>query len=290
MTNGDVPRSEREEASIDGISIKGRADRKESEVKGKRPESEARAGAENDVSAAAGADTHDRETSGKKQKNVQPKAETGTEAPREQSEAPAEIARLSERLEEKEKLAAEYLDLLKRKQADFENFRKRSQKEIDEFKKYATTEVVLDVLNLIDDFERAVEAAKTSGEFDALFDGVQLIRKQLRNLLEKKYGVKDIDAVGQEFDPSKHEAIMVEDSREYEKDTVVEDLRKGYLMHDRIIRPSRVKVARAVEKTADRLGEEPPGFSTRSSLRGADPGARADNVADNSEENNGRGR
>jgi molecular chaperone GrpE len=225
----------------------------------------------------------------KKDKTGLPKTEADRETLREPAETPTDLERLKKRLEEQEKLAAEYIDLLKRKQADFENFRKRSQREIDEYKKYATTEVVLDVLNLIDDFERAVESTRTSKEFDSLFEGVLLIKKQFRNLLEKKYGVKTIDAVGKEFDPTMHDAVMVEESGAYKKDTVIEDLRKGYVMHGRIIRPSKVKVAKAAEKTAERGEDELPGVSSRSSSRGASPGAHADNGTNNSEESNERG-
>ena len=278
----DVPSPEREEVSVNGISIKGKTDRKAGEVKGKPPafDESAREG-----TGEAGTER----ANSKKDKTGGPKAEADRETPREPAETPEDLEHLKKRLEEQEKLAAEYLDLLKRKQADFENFRKRSQKEIDEYKRYATTEVVLDILNLIDDFERAVESTRSSKEFDALFDGLLLIKKQFRNLLEKKYGVKNIDAVGKEFDPTMHDAVMVEESGDYEKDTVIEDLQKGYVMHDRVIRPSKVKVAKSAEKTAERGEDDLPGVSSRLSSRGASPGVNAGNASENSEESNERG-
>jgi molecular chaperone GrpE (heat shock protein) len=254
MTNSDVPNPEREEVSVDGISIKGKADRNGRDGKSRRPATDADAGAETGRSGIDEARDNEagiQERSGTKEQNLQSKADGGGETPREKAESRDDIELLKKRLEEQEKLTAEYLDLLKRKQADFENFRKRSQKEIDENKRYATTEVVLDILNLIDDFERAVESTRSSKEFDVLIDGVLLIRKQFGNLLEKKYGVKSIEARGKEFDPTLHDAVMVDETGGYDKDTVIEDLRKGYMMHDRIIRPSKVKVAKAAEKTAD---------------------------------------
>jgi molecular chaperone GrpE len=276
MTSSGIPSPEREEVSVDGISIKGKADRKASEVKAKHPAFDANTDADS-----------------KEKKTADPKSETKTKGGREASlapeETPGDLEGLRNRLAEQEKLAAEYLDLLKRKQADFENFRKRSQKEIDEYKRYATTEVVLDVLNLIDNFERAVESARSSKEFDALLEGVLIIKKQFRNLLEKKYGVKNIEAVGKEFDPNLHDAVMVAETGEYDKDTVIEDLQKGYVMHDRVIRPSKVKVAKAAESTADRGGDGTPGVSPRSPSRGASPGGQADGAADDSEDSNERG-
>lgn len=151
-----------------------------------------------------------------------------------------------EMLEEKSALVAEYEDLLKRKQADFENFRKRAQKETQDFKKYANSEIVLDVLSMMDDFERAIESTESSKDFDSLHEGILLVEKQIKSTLESKYNVKAIDAVGKPFDPTVHDAIMMEESETHDEDTVLEDFQKGYIMHDRVIRPSKVKVAKAV--------------------------------------------
>lgn len=149
-------------------------------------------------------------------------------------------------LEEKDKLLKEYEDLLKRKQAEFENYRKRVQKELEDYRKYATSELVLDILNTIDDFERAIDSAKSSRDLDMLLDGIMLVEKQLRNILEKKHGVEKIETVGREFDPTVHDAIMMEESGDHEEDTVVEAFQSGYRMHDRVLRPAKVKVAKAV--------------------------------------------
>lgn len=157
-----------------------------------------------------------------------------------------ELEEKNRNLQEKDGLIKEYEDLLKRKQAEFENYRKRILKEGEENKRYATGELVLDIITIMDNFDRAVEAAKSTNDFDGLIKGIIMIEKQFRDLLEKKYGVKKIQAVGKEFDPNYHDAIMVEESEKYKEDTVVEDFLKGYIMHDRIIRPSKVKVAKAV--------------------------------------------
>jgi molecular chaperone GrpE len=154
-------------------------------------------------------------------------------------------------VEVKDELIAEYEDLLKRKQADFENYKKRTQKEAQDFKKYANMEIVLDVLNMMDDFERAIESTESSKDFDALHEGILLVERQIRTVLENKYGVKVIEAVGKEFDPTIHDAVMMEESEKHEEDTVIEDFQKGYIMHDRVIRPSKVKVAKAVSSEND---------------------------------------
>lgn len=161
-------------------------------------------------------------------------------------EAEKTIEEQRQELEEKNVLLVEYEDLLKRKQAEFENFRKRVAKESEDFKKFAVSEMVLDIVTVIDNFERALGAAEATEDFGALHQGIIMIEKQLKDILEKKYEVKMIETVGKEFDPTLHDAIMMEESGNYEEDTVIEDFQKGYIMHDRVIRPAKVKVAKAV--------------------------------------------
>jgi len=171
-------------------------------------------------------------------------------------EAKKELEKKQKMLQEKEALIAEYEDMLKRKQAEFENYRKRIAREAEELKKYSNVELIKDILELIDNFERAIESAKTSRDIDTLIEGLEIIEKQFKNVLEKKYAVKVIESVGKEFDPSVHEAIMMEESDKYNKDTVVEDFQKGYIMYDRVVRPSRVKVAKAVTSVTENKGSE----------------------------------
>jgi molecular chaperone GrpE len=156
------------------------------------------------------------------------------------------LERKNQILEEKTSLLSEYEDLLKRKQAEFENYRKRVQKEMLENRKYATSEMVLDIVNIIDDFERAIGSAESSKDFTSLLEGIVITKKQLLGVLEKKHGVKRIEAVGKEFNPNLHDAVMMEESEKHKEDTVVEDFQAGYVMHDRVVRPTKVKVAKAV--------------------------------------------
>ncbi len=144
---------------------------------------------------------------------------------------------------ELEKERDELKDLLLRKQAEFENFRKRLQREKEESIKYANAMLLLDLTNIIDDFERAIQSAKNSDDFTSFHSGVELIEKRLTQMLEKKWGLKRFDSQGDAFDPDKHEAIMAEESENVDSPTVVEDFQRGYLLNERILRPAKVKVA-----------------------------------------------
>jgi molecular chaperone GrpE len=150
---------------------------------------------------------------------------------------------LADAYKELEKEKDELKDLLLRKQAEFENFRKRLQREKDESIKYANAMLLLDLTNIIDDFERAIQSAKNSDDFASFHSGVELIEKRLTQMLEKKWGLKKFDSQGDAFDPDKHEAIMAEESKNVDAPTVVEDFQRGYLLNERILRPAKVKVA-----------------------------------------------
>jgi molecular chaperone GrpE len=138
---------------------------------------------------------------------------------------------------------AELNDTLLRKQADFENFRKRMFREREEAAKYANSKLLLDLVDVIDNFERAIKSAQESQDFSAFHQGIELIERQFLNMLESKYGLTRFESAGAEFDPEKHEAIAAEQSDEYQVQTVVEDYLKGYLLHDRVLRHAKVKVA-----------------------------------------------
>jgi molecular chaperone GrpE len=164
--------------------------------------------------------------------------------------------------EEVERLRREIADLKDRSVralADFDNFRKRSQRESQEFKKYALLEPMRDFLTVIDNLDLALSA---QGPAEDLKLGVEMIHRQMQELL-RRFGATEVAAVGQPFDPTQHEAVAREESPEVKAPTVVAELRRGYRMHDRLLRPSMVKVAVPVEgkpgpaAAADR-GEEGP--------------------------------
>ncbi len=155
----------------------------------------------------------------------------------------------NENEELKQKLA-EYEELLKRKVAEFDNYRKRVQKEKVETIKLANKELILELLPVIDNLERALEAGKKGGDVDSLVKGVDMVYKQLMAVLSR-YGVEPIESVGQEFDPALHEVLAVEEREDVETDTVVADFQKGYLIHGQVLRPSKVKVARAIPSAGE---------------------------------------
>jgi len=137
----------------------------------------------------------------------------------------------------------EYFDRLLRFQADFDNYKKRLEKEKIEFIKFANEEIIAEILKILDDFERAVEAGKIKHDFDVLYKGIEMIHKDLRDFLKEK-GLKKIEAEGKLFNPNEHEAMMQEETDDYPEDHIIEEFQKGYTLNGRVIRPSKVKVAK----------------------------------------------
>jgi molecular chaperone GrpE len=146
-------------------------------------------------------------------------------------------------------------DRLLRLQADFENFRRRSTKERLEVSQYGHQNLVKDLLGTVDNLERAIGHARGSGvaDLETLLHGVELVQKELLTILGK-HGVVRIEAVGKIFDPAIHEAMAQAPDGSVEPNTVVEELQKGYQLRDRLLRPSRVIVAR-VPAEAETAGE-----------------------------------
>jgi molecular chaperone GrpE len=157
---------------------------------------------------------------------------------------------------EYEKQKAEYerqKDWMLRTVAEFENSKKRAEREKEEFLKYASESFVKDLIPAIDSIERALASVKASKDFDALVEGVDIIHKQLLSVLEKR-GVTPIEAVGEPFDPNLHEAIAHIESDEVPENRIIEEWRRGYMLHNRVIRPSMVAVSKgkgAEEETAN---------------------------------------
>ena len=135
--------------------------------------------------------------------------------------------------------AAEYLERWQRLMAEFDNYRKRSEKEKSDTYDYAVSNTVVEILPVIDNFERAI---KVESQDKNLFAGVEMIYKQMMGLLEKLH-VTPIDAVGKEFDPNLHNAVMHIDDENLGENIVAEELQKGYLYKEKVIRHSLVKVA-----------------------------------------------
>ena len=134
-------------------------------------------------------------------------------------------------------------DRLLRTAAEFDNYRKRMDRERGEFAAYASGEVLADLLPIIDNFERALQAP-AAGDPDAFRKGIELIHKQMLDLLRKR-GVKPIEALGATFDPNFHQAVIHESSDAHREGEVMQELQRGYMQGDRLLRPAMVKVAKA---------------------------------------------
>ncbi len=150
------------------------------------------------------------------------------------------------RIEALEKLCAEYKDLYLRKAADFDNYRKRMIKEKQEAIDFANTTLLVDLIQILDDFDRAISAAGTAEEGSpeaAFIEGILMIRRQMASMLENKYGLMYYPSpAGEPFDPNIHEAIGRVSSEEVAEAVVQEECRKGYKLKDRVIRLAQVIV------------------------------------------------
>jgi molecular chaperone GrpE len=138
-------------------------------------------------------------------------------------------------------------DMMLRLAAEMDNYKKRTAKERESLIKYAAQGIVLELLPILDNFERAIESASKSKDLGSFLEGVKMIYKQMYEALGRK-GVSKIDAVGECFDPNIHEAVMQVASEEHPENIVVEELQKGYMLHDRLIRPSMVAVSKGSEE------------------------------------------
>ncbi len=137
----------------------------------------------------------------------------------------------------------EYYDLLLRKSAEFDNYRKRVERERQTLSDAAAANMIEELLPLVDDLERALEADAGTEAGDAYRRGVELIHQQLGDILRKR-GVRPIEALGADFDPYYHQAVAHESAAGRREGEVIEEFRRGYMLGDRLLRPSMVKVAK----------------------------------------------
>ncbi len=169
-------------------------------------------------------------------------------ADQEEREKPplSEVDNLRQQLEAKELEAKQNHERFLRQLAEMENFKKRTAREKEETIKYGNEGLVRDLLPILDNLERAVEHAQGGGNGKPLLEGIEMILKSLLEVLQK-HGVTQISAKGEPFDPQKHEAFAQVESEDLKANTVVEELHKGYLQFDRLLRPSLVSVAKSPE-------------------------------------------
>ncbi len=137
-----------------------------------------------------------------------------------------------------------YKDLLQRKQAEFVNYKKRVANEKEQISKYAIEKIIEELLPVADSLEKAIEMSNKSNDLNGIKEGLLMVEKMFKNTLTKN-GVHPIPGEGEEFDPNYHEAMQVEESDEYDKDTVIKEWQKGYMIGNKVLRHSKVSVVKA---------------------------------------------
>ena len=153
-----------------------------------------------------------------------------------------QVAALQMSLDEMETKAEEYLDGWQRARAEFANYKKRVLRDHTEIHQSARGEVIKLYLDIADDLERALQEKPGDGDGEAWADGIEIIFQKLRTRLESE-GIKPMNPLGEEFDPNIHEALMKEESDEYESGQIIEVMQEGYWIGDRVLRPALVRVA-----------------------------------------------
>ena len=171
-------------------------------------------------------------------------------ADKDHADAKTPLKDLESRLEAKEEEAKETYDRLLRVSADFENYKKRASREMEEFRKYANQSLLKEMLSVVDNLELAISSSNDKIKADRhLIEGLNLTLNEILRVFEK-FNVKPIEAQGKAFDPAFHEAVMREETDDFPENTVVSEFQKGYLIHDRLLRPAMVVVA--VPKTTQK--------------------------------------
>lgn len=157
---------------------------------------------------------------------------------------------LEQKLEEAEAEAKSAHDRFLRVSAEFENFKKRTRREVDDFRKYANEALIKELLNVVDNLERAMESSIEAKENNQLLEGVDLTLKEILKIFEK-FNVKPIEALEKEFDPAVHQAVLQEPSEAHPDNTVIREFQRGYTIHERLLRPAMVVVSKAAEGPGD---------------------------------------
>lgn len=161
------------------------------------------------------------------------------------------VKELQEKLAAKDEEARENYDKFLRVSADFDNYKKRSARELEDFRKFANQSLLKEMLSVVDNLELAIHSAdeNNAGE-SSLREGLDLTHREIMRVFEK-FHVTPIESEGKAFDPTYHEAVMQEETDEFPENTVITEMQKGYLIHDRLLRPAMVVVAKPKTKPSD---------------------------------------
>ncbi len=163
-------------------------------------------------------------------------------------EATDSLKEMETKIKSLEEEAKETYDRFLRVSAEFENYKKRSAREMSEFKKFANESLIKELLLVVDNMERAINSSKDEGNSNnGLVEGIDMTLKELLKIFEK-FGVKQVESMGKPFDPNFHQAVMQQENDEHPNNTVINELQKGYIINERLLRPAMVVVSMAKEK------------------------------------------
>ena len=161
------------------------------------------------------------------------------------------VKELEAKLDAKEEEAKDNYDRFLRVSAEFDNYKKRSARELEDFRKYANQSLLKEMLSVVDNLELAIHSADENQTHESsLKEGLDLTRREMLRVFEK-FQVTPIESKGKAFDPTYHEAVMQEETDEFSENTVVTEMQKGYLIHDRLLRPAMVVVAKPKTRPSD---------------------------------------
>lgn len=153
------------------------------------------------------------------------------------------VTKLKEKIKEKEEEIKDIRDKYLRALADMDNYRKRMEKELDSYRQYAQVEFFNKIIPVLDSFERAIDGASVENDYDKYAEGIDIIYRQLKDAL-RSMGLEDFSSLGEAFDPARHEAVAAVVNDEKPEDTIVEEISRGYMVSERVIKPAKVMVSK----------------------------------------------
>jgi molecular chaperone GrpE len=157
------------------------------------------------------------------------------------------LKEMEARLESLEKEAKESYDRFLRVSAEFENYKKRAAREMNDFRKFANESFVKAMLPIVDNLDRAIESSSNDDHAqNSVVEGVNMTLKEILKVFEQ-FNVKPFESLGKAFDPALHQAVMQEETDDHPENTILNELQKGYMMHDRLLRPAMVVVSKTTE-------------------------------------------
>lgn len=166
------------------------------------------------------------------------------------SDLEIDLDKVQKLMDEEKRRSEDYLARLTYLQADFENYRKRVDREMRDMEDFSTGGLMKKLLPILDDLDLAVASAESNADAKSLLEGVGMVRKNLGSVLQSE-GLESIDALGKPFDPERHEAVERVDGTTQKEDTVVGEIRKGYIFKNKVLRPSMVKIESAAKNDGE---------------------------------------